>query len=466
MMPASEIAVVGGGPAGAVIALRLAELGHDVVLLEGARMPRPHIGEALTPGVAEQLIFLGLSEILERTLVRSNTVFELKWRTDRFEPHTAMKPGFLVDRGAFDSHLVAAARQRGVRVREATRALGAERTGGSWRVKCDSPRGPLVLAARMLIDATGRQGLLPKKRQRDYRLLVLHGRFAKSRLPSCVRVAASDSSWAWGAPMADGTYAAMVFLEPRDIKFAGKTLEHRFRNLVSACGLLDDGGPAEAVGPVEACDATPYVDRDPAGADFIKIGDASLAVDPISSAGVQLAIQSAIAGAAAVHTLRRGPEAAEVVTEFWSRELARRNARHRMWSGNFYREAALRFATPFWQTRATSEPDDAPRARDADCKPLPLPNQALRLASSVSIASAPCILENTIKRRRIVSHPSLMEPVAFLDEIDLPLLLARIVPGMTATSVLRAWSDDIDPDRAIAVLSWTWQRGLVEPLPN
>lgn len=466
MTPTSEIAVVGGGPAGAVIAVRLAELGHDVVLLEGARMPRPHIGEALTPGVAEQLDFLGLSNVLERALVGTNTTFELKWRTDRFEPHTAMHPGFLIDRGVFDADLAAAARQRGVRVREATSALAVERAGDGWRVSCDSPEGSLDLMADMLIDATGRRGLLPRTRRRGYRLVVIHGRLQGSRLPKCVRVAASDHSWSWGAPMADASYAAMAFLDPHDMKSVGKSLEGRFRNLIADCGLLEDAGPVDTVGPVEACDATPYVENHAVGADFLKVGDACLAVDPISSAGVQIAIQSAIAGAAAVHTLRRGLGTAGVVAEFWSREIAMRDARHQSWAGEFYREAALHFATPFWRSRATGGAGAAPPDIQVNREPLPRPGQMLRLATSVGISNAPCLVGTMIERRQVATHPSLIEPVAFIDGIDLPLLLTRVESGMTAGGVLSAWSRNIDPRRAIAVMSWSWIRGLIEPLPN
>jgi hypothetical protein len=208
-----------------------------------------------------------------------------------------------------------------------------------------------------------------------------------------------------------------------------------------------------------------YVDTDAVGADFLKIGDACLAVDPISSAGVQIAIQSAIAGAAAVHTLRHQPEMAEAVTEFWSRDLARRNESHRIWSGEFYSEAAWRFATPFWQSRVAPDASATTTPTQRDGEPLPRPDQKLRLAKSVNITMAPCIVGNMIERRYIATHPSLIEPVAFVDGVDLPHLLARIEPSMTAAAVLRAWSSSIDPGRSLSLLSWAWRRCLIEPLP-
>ena len=51
------------------------------------------------------------------------------------------------------------------------------------------------------------------------------------------------------------------------------------------------------------------------------------AVDPLSSAGVQIAIQSGVAGAIAVHTLLTDGED-ELVAEFWANELTRRSRQH------------------------------------------------------------------------------------------------------------------------------------------
>ena len=47
----AKICVVGAGPAGSTYAARMAQLGHDVSLVEAARFPRAHLGESLSPGV-------------------------------------------------------------------------------------------------------------------------------------------------------------------------------------------------------------------------------------------------------------------------------------------------------------------------------------------------------------------------------------------------------------------------------
>jgi hypothetical protein len=302
--------------------------------------------------------------------------------------------------------------------------------------------------------------LLTKKRSNRYRLLALHGKWRGKCLPTCVRVAAGERSWSWGATTPDKAFAATVFADPRDFKTSGRTLLRCYCDLIADCGLLAGAEQIEADANVEACDASPYIDNYTIGANFIKVGDAALAVDPISSAGVQVAIQLAVAGGACVHTLRCDPGAIGLVTEFWRGELARRNGRHGNWSARFYGEASERFDSKFWRDRGTSQ--DANTLEYVNRSSLPMPTLKLRLASSVRIVELPCLVDNKIERRRVAICPSLPEPVAFLDGVDLPALLARIVPGMTAAEILAAWSSLLYMQQAAGFLSWVWRRGLVE----
>lgn len=60
-MLTADIAVVGGGPAGAAAAISLARAGRDVVLFDKARFPRDKCcGDGLTTGALRHLEFLGL----------------------------------------------------------------------------------------------------------------------------------------------------------------------------------------------------------------------------------------------------------------------------------------------------------------------------------------------------------------------------------------------------------------------
>jgi flavin-dependent dehydrogenase len=461
MTRTTEIAIVGAGPAGAVMALQLARLGHRVVLIAGKSSSHCHNIETLTPGVAEQLAFLGARPILDAPHTRRTSEVELRWQSDRYEPHH--KAGFLIDRDAFDAELVGIAVRNGSDILAAD-AMSVRRHADGWRLDCHCGDGPLALSSRLLVDATGRRGVLPKRRRlRSHRLLAVHGCWRGAYVPSAIRLASSERCWAWGAPVAGEAYEATVFLDPRDLEAEGKSIELRYRALIDACGLLDRAGAAELIGPVRACDATPYVDRDAVGTDFIKIGDAALAIDPLSSSGVQTAIQSGVSGAIAVRTLMNNVGDDELVATFWTSEVTRHSRQHASWSAGFYRTAAARFGTPFWRSRsALAEPNAAPPA-SAEQRTLPGPAQTLRLSSSLVFADAPCVIGSKIQRRPVVTHSTSGEPLAFLGGTDLPALLRHVRPGMSAAAVLQSWTQQVDPSRAIAILSWTWEHGFIEP---
>ena len=42
----AEVCVIGAGPAGSIFATRMAQLGHQVHLIERQRFPRAHLGES------------------------------------------------------------------------------------------------------------------------------------------------------------------------------------------------------------------------------------------------------------------------------------------------------------------------------------------------------------------------------------------------------------------------------------
>src|SRR5258706_13127867 len=60
-MLVADVAVVGGGPAGAAAAITLARAGRDVVVVDRARFPRDKCcGDGLTAGALRELEHLGL----------------------------------------------------------------------------------------------------------------------------------------------------------------------------------------------------------------------------------------------------------------------------------------------------------------------------------------------------------------------------------------------------------------------
>ena len=119
-----EVAIVGGGPAGATLATRLARLGHEVIVLERAPTWRWRAGGVFTsPATVAALRRLGLSDAVLAVASRgpipamrvetpAGTTFRLTYGADAGGP-----PAVGFDRAHLDPALLDLARAAGADVR-------------------------------------------------------------------------------------------------------------------------------------------------------------------------------------------------------------------------------------------------------------------------------------------------------------------------------------------------------------
>lgn len=134
-MNSYDIAVIGGGPAGAATAIRAARAGARVVVFEKGRHGRDKVcGDGLTPravGALDDLkIDLGDAHLIRGLrMIAGRTARELDWpTTDRFPDHGAVWP-----RRRLDAALIDAAATAGAEIvyeAEATPILEGERVRG------------------------------------------------------------------------------------------------------------------------------------------------------------------------------------------------------------------------------------------------------------------------------------------------------------------------------------------------
>lgn len=180
----TDAIVVGAGPAGATTALRLARLGHDVVLLDRRGFPRSKpCGDCLSPAATAIIQELGLLEEVEachparlvgwRLFSPAGNGFACRFdeavsRNGDGGPPTA----FALSRDRLDAVLVGAASRAGARVRTGVQVTGVTTdaagriTGVSARTNGESTllRGRLVIGADGLRSVVARRlGLLRRR---------------------------------------------------------------------------------------------------------------------------------------------------------------------------------------------------------------------------------------------------------------------------------------------------------------
>jgi flavin-dependent dehydrogenase len=462
--------VIGGGPAGSVAAIRLAELGHRVCVVERCVFPRAHVGESLTAGIWPVIDALGLRETVQRAgfLAAGETL--VRWGEPRTDPVAAHErgTGLLVDRAAFDALLLARAASAGVRIFQPAQARGAVREDGGWRVEIVAGDERRSIRADQLVDATGRNGFLPGEREQiSPRTVALCGYVRDASAKRATLVEAQDDAWCWGAHVPGGLFSAMVFLDPktlREVRPGG--LEAFWRSRLARTELFAGVASLPPAGRVFARDATTYRAADPIGAAFVRVGEASFSLDPLSSTGVEKAMQTGFVAATAVHTTLAYPDRTELCERFYRDRQAETVSAHAAWSSGYYRSVERYREHPFWQARsgagapARSEPNDA-SAASRRAEPLRLTTQ-VRLSNAARLADEPCIVGDEIRAHAALFHPSLARPVAFVEGVDVGGLLALVPPSAELGSLLALWSTQVSPRQAQRVAAWLMHENILE----
>jgi flavin-dependent dehydrogenase len=461
----AEICVVGGGPAGSVIAGRLAALGYDVVMVEAESFPRPHIGESLPASLIPLLDHLGVREEIESAGFLRSGAAAVRWAGQtRIRPEVAAESGFQVDRGRFDHILLRAAVSAGARLVQPARALAAVRQGpGRWVVPLQRPGGDRreQVEARFLVDASGRQGLLGKRKRRlTPPTIALYGYWSGTGFTSPkTRAEAGPEHWYWGAPLPDGSFNATVFVSPGRFR-AGDKLDDLYRALLSRSELLAGCLSGKLKSAVRACAAAAYIDDEPVGDDWLKVGEAALALDPLSSQGVQTAIISGLQGAAAVHTLLSAQANRDVAIQFVRSRLAETSRRHSEIARALYCEQAQHCPNRFWASRV---PVTLPLPRR-----MPLPIGAISNLTDKVVVSCesqfvqiPVLCGDLIQAVKAILPPGSDKPVAFLADVPIAPLVERIAEPQTAREVLALWSETQPPQLAARLLQWAMRNAVI-----
>ena len=282
-MPASErttICVMGAGPAGSALAIRLAQLGHDVCLVERSSFPRPHLGKSLSPDVWPQLGVLGARATMAAAGFWPCHHAVVRWQHQAAEVRDfSQQPGLIVDRGRFDQLLLELARSHGVRILQPASIRERRRHEGGWRLRVETCGAAVDLETAFLADASGRAAALRgHRRPTGPRTLALYGRWQAAELPAEPCIEAGENEWYWGIPLPDSTYSAIVFLDIADLQNnRDGTPAALYGRLIGRSRLLSECRDTRLVGRVRAADATPYIAADTVGQDWIKVGEAALA---------------------------------------------------------------------------------------------------------------------------------------------------------------------------------------------
>ena len=459
-----DVAVLGGGPAGASAARLLAAWGCSVVLLTRPATTPP-LAESLPPSVDRLFDLFGVRASVEGAgFVRTtgNTVW---WDGSeaRREGFGDGARGYQVVQSHLEGVLLDLAREAGAVVLEGSdvrRVEGWERpAAGSRRparVFYGRSGASRSLEARWVLDCTGRTGVIARRglRRRERRgpsTLALVGVWDRAGGwglgdETHTLVESYEDGWAWSVPVSGSVRYFTAMVDPRltALERGGPiaaTYAAELAKTTHFSRLLEGGAPTRAPW---ACAATPYDATRYAGPGFLLVGDAASFIDPLSSFGVKKALASAWLAAVAVHTSLAAPEMTRPsLALFERRERAIYDAYRRL-SARFSREAGRRHGHGFWSRRArqvdeldrsafTGEPDAAelrgdPAVLAAFASLKASPGIRLRAAGTPGFTEEPTVEGNRVVLERRLLVPGWEAGVRHLRGVDLPALV-EMAPG-------------------------------------
>lgn len=452
-----DVAILGAGPAGSTIARCLALRGHRVCLLH--RAPRIESlwarWETLSPGA------LGLMRLhhcdvwpsIARLLVpcRAATLWT---RSDDHSEQEAVRHGTLVDRRLVDPLLLASAVAAGAASFAVDRSLPLPSIPGdfaAWVLFSDQS-GASKIVSRFLVDAAGRSSPLRGTRfPIGPRTLALTAHVVGTCLkPRSTCVEAFTDGWLWAGRGNEAAAAVTLFVSPRTVRsWSRGERSTRFLQTLRTTSLAARAGAPRMVSNLIARDATALERRPLKDDDLLRVGDAALALDPLSGQGFQHALVSAAQVAIVIHTMVARKESSMLAGEFYRARHAEAAYQHGLACRVFY-QRQNRFNGEFWRERMGENSLPSPLETPSESFHAWI-HERLVLSDKVRWKDVPAIAGEFVERERALFHPSLTRPIAYLEGRIAFDMLADLSGEVTGLALLQRWADRAELPRELGL---------------
>jgi 2-polyprenyl-6-methoxyphenol hydroxylase-like FAD-dependent oxidoreductase len=457
-----DIVVCGAGPAGSVVAQRLAAAGLRVALIGAATRPG---WEGLSSRSRSLLIEEGVDP--EGNVIAGPLVRRGVWANGR----SVEGVEWLVERAALTDAVSARAREQGADYRVET-VTSTTRVGDHWRVAL---RGGEVLVAPTVVDARGRRARSSRPQARSSQrnelqnielqsggprssgpvLLAIGQRFRRrGTRASGTGIGVTDTGWCWWAERGDALWIQIIG-KPRSLRppawaaAAAAQIPALARVFEGACL---EGVPVARAAHTQICGAPGIAHAQLGGAHeaahapptFWLVGDAAMALDPLSGQGVYEAVRGARLVATAIQSVTGGGDA-RVAQRF----VAER--REEAWlhgvrvAADFYRENGDRGG--FWSETAA--------AYEALLTPV--------AAESMRIERRPVLDQGRIVERDVMVTADHPRGVWHVAGVPLVALQGYLESAEHASADAAAVALDRTPAAVASAMNWLRERG---PMPQ
>jgi flavin-dependent dehydrogenase len=361
-----RVVVVGGGPAGATLAITLARRGLKPIVLEALRGPESKIGECLPPGANALLERLKLKDRFpyeghlpshgNRSVWGSPVPVE---RDFLFGTHGH---GWHLDRRRFEEDLANLARDEGVDWQYGCRLVGCSKQNGKWMLSVKTLLGDKNFEADFVADATGRPARVARQlgaKQVRYDRLVGAAVLMKAARDKPIKgtftlVEAVATGWWYSAQLPDGALMVIYMSDSDLMDRAVIRQKNGWAALLEETNQtwqrVREGSYLPQTEPHILSANSARMDLI-TGERWLAVGDAAVCYDPLSSYGISSAMGCGLhATDAVIESLEGRPNALLTYRTIIDRAYAQYMAMH----CEHYALERRWIAEPFWKRRHSS----------------------------------------------------------------------------------------------------------------
>lgn len=375
------------------------------------------------------------------------------------------RSGVHVDRAGLEAALLPLVDARGVRIvrgRVRDGAPDSSHERSPWRVRAEVEGEPLEVLARVVVDASGRNGVLTRSAvgrstDMDTTTLALVARFHKEEgwvgAAGHTWIESHADGWVWSLPLGKKVRCVTAMLDQRSTDLTAADLDALLTGELSKAPHLSERLEGSArLGEVWACPASLYRAERFSVDGLFCAGDAGSFIDPLSSYGVKKALSSGWLAGIAAHTHLSDPEMREIATAFFDEREREVYRRYRAASASFFGAASEYYGTPYWAERAGAAdaasspevgaplPGDDALDLDAIAESVPQPAvvgafEALKAAEVYDLTQGPqlefveraAVEGYRIVRQRQLASPTASRGMRYVRDVDL-LTLVELAP--------------------------------------
>jgi len=321
-MKSYSVVIIGGGPAGSSCAIALANKGvKDILIIEAGEYNKFVIGESIPPNTKKVFNSLGVFNAFRKeNHLPCYGVCSYWGDNKRGYNDTVLSPfghGWHLDRRKFNLFLSKQAQNKGIVLKtNATFKQGIKLDNGNYTISYTNNEEEITVSSKFVVDASGSRSVFAKqqgsKSISGEPLICLGRRFKindTTKISSLTRIEAVENGWWYGAKLPNNEVLIAFYTDQETIK---KTKIQQvdvwmeaLSKTVSIKNGLHESMPIDE--KIKGFPVHSFCLDTMAGENWLAIGDAASAYDPITSRGIYKSLTDACYAAECIAIMMNDP---------------------------------------------------------------------------------------------------------------------------------------------------------------